>query len=202
MIRALLCDLGNVLLRFDHMKACRGFSALSGLDAETVYERIFGSGIEADYDLGRISSSEFARKISQALGCTSVPSKIQSIWSEIFEPVEGMEETIRSLSTRYRLVLLSNTNPWHFEYCIARFSWLTCFHAHALSFQAGCKKPDPALFQRALPLARVRPEEAVFIDDIQAYVDAAGMLGIKSICFKGADPLKSELRALGMEPAP
>ncbi|MBU0754497.1 MAG: HAD family phosphatase [Planctomycetes bacterium] len=202
MIRSVLCDLGNVLLRFDHMQACQGFSRMSGLDPKTVYKRVFQSGIESDYDLGRVDSIEFARRVADALGCDADARRIQPIWSDIFKPIEGMESLIRLLGRQHRLVLLSNTNPWHFDHCMARFPWLECFDAYTLSYQVGLKKPDPDLFARALAMAETRPDDTVFIDDIQAYVDGALRLGIKSICFKGKDPLKSELRALGMDPGP
>lgn len=201
MMRAILCDLGNVLVRFDHMKACTGFSRLTGLDRELVHQRIFQSGIEEAFDLGRIDARAFTRKVAEALGCVADQGMIQPVWSDIFEPMEEMESLITSFKSRYRLVLLSNTNPWHFDHCMRRFPWLDCFDDYALSFQVGLKKPAPDLFARALEMAGAAPEETVFIDDIQAYVDGASSLGIKSICFKGLDPLKSELRALGMETA-
>lgn len=198
MIHAILCDLGNVLLRFDHMKACQGFSTLSGLDAETVHKKVFGSGLEEAFDLGRVSSAEFARQLEKALGIHADPETLRKIWADIFHEMPGMAPLIQSLAARYRLVLLSNTNPWHFEHCLERFPWLNAFHAFALSYKLGLKKPDPALFDQALSLAKAAPDEAVFIDDIRDYVSGARALGVKSICFKDADQLKSEFRAQGI----
>jgi len=121
------------------------------------------------------------------------------IWSDIFEPMEGMEAMLRALREQgLRLVLLSNTNEWHFDFCARRFPALQLFHAHALSFRLKCRKPDPAIFRKALALGEAAPAEALFIDDIQAYVESARGLGIDSVCFTGVDPLKSELAARGL----
>jgi len=60
-------DLGNVLLPFDHMKACRALGAMYSLDPQYVYERIFEGGIEKAFELGDLSPSDFTRECSDAL---------------------------------------------------------------------------------------------------------------------------------------
>jgi putative hydrolase of the HAD superfamily len=180
------------------MRSCRSLSAKSKIPPDEIYNRVFQTGIEEDYDLGRISSEEFARRVIKVLGFEIAPDEVRDLWSDIFWPMEGMEELIRELKPEYRLVLLSNTNEWHFEHCLHNFPVLGLFDAWALSFQIGARKPDPAIFEKALDLAGVSPAESIFIDDIQTYVDAAARMGIESICFDSADQLKSDLLALGI----
>jgi putative hydrolase of the HAD superfamily len=180
------------------MRSCRALSTRCDIPPEEIHARVFKSGIEADYDLGRIASDAFAGRVIQALGIDLETAEIRSLWSDIFWPMEGMEDLIRELKEDHKLVLLSNTNEWHFDYCVRNFPVLDLFDAYALSFRIGARKPDPVIFEKALSLAGASPSEAVFIDDIQAYVDGAAELGIESICFESADQLKSELAALGI----
>ena len=116
MIRTIISDLGNVLLHFDHMRACCELARLCQGSPREIYDAMFESKIVADYDLGRISSHAFARLCMERLNLNLEMDVIRGIWSDIFHPVDGMEELFRFLKERYTLVLLSTTNEWHFEH--------------------------------------------------------------------------------------
>jgi putative hydrolase of the HAD superfamily len=158
---------------------------------------MFGSNLVQDYELGRITSSEFAQGCKERLHLDVNRDVIREIWSDIFHPVEGMEELIRSLKGRYRLLLLSNTNEWHFEHCRDRYPVVDLFDHYALSYRLGCRKPDPRIYEKALAAANTPPEETLYFDDIPAYVEAARELGWKGICFEDRDQLRREMNAAG-----
>lgn len=198
MIRTIISDLGNVLVRFDHMRTCNSLAKRTGLDADRIHELLFKSGLEKEYDLGRISSEAFGRRIVERLGVEIELPEIQKAWEAIFWPYPGMDELLKALKSHHQLILLSNTNPWHFDYCLKRFSFLQLFDTFVLSYKVGFRKPDSGIFEHAVKESGHAPGECLFIDDIQAYVDAAAELGIKSICFQGIDPLKSEFSAYGV----
>lgn len=198
MIRTVISDLGNVLLRFDHMRACRELARLCPWSPEQIYASVFESGLVEDYDLGRISSDAFGLGCKERLQLDLGVESIREIWSNIFHPVEGMEQVIRSLKGNYTLVLLSNTNEWHFEHCLARHPVVSLFDHYALSYRLGCRKPDPLVFREALAMAGGVPEETLFFDDIRAYVDAAAGLGLRGICFECREQLLREMRGEGV----
>jgi FMN phosphatase YigB (HAD superfamily) len=52
------------------------------------------------------------------------------------------------------------------------------------------------IFQAALKALKTPAAQTVFIDDIQAYVQAAQALGLQAIHFRDATQLRSELKAL------
>ncbi len=198
MIRTIVSDLGNVLLHFDHMISCRKLARLCPWPAERIYESMFGSNLVRDYDLGRIPSSAFGEGCKERFGLRLRIEEIRGIWSDIFWPVEGMEEVIRALRGRYTLVLLSNTNEWHFEFCREKFPVVSLFDHYALSFRLGCAKPDPAIFERALAAAKAVPEETLYFDDIPAYVEAAARLGVRAVCFENRAQLERGLKEEGV----
>lgn len=198
MIRTVVSDLGNVLLHFDHMRACRRLARRSEWSPHEIYDSMFGSNLVADYELGRISSREFARGCMQRLNLDVGVEVIRDIWSDIFHPVEGMEALIRALKGHYTLVLLSNTNEWHFEHCRDKYPVVSLFDHHALSYRLGCRKPDPQIYEKALAMANGLPEETLYFDDIPAYADVARELGWKGICFQGRDQVTGEMKAGGV----
>ena len=198
MIRTIISDLGNVLLHFDHMQSCRRLAKSCHLSPEQIYDAMFDSDLVRDYDLGRISSETFGRRSMERLKVNLEMDQIRDIWSDIFHPVSGMEELITSLKENYRLVLLSNTNEWHFEHCYKTFPVVCLFEHLALSYKLGCQKPDREIFEKALAMAGAHPEETLYIDDIPVYVDTARRLGVKAICFKDRDQLAKEMRTAGI----
>ena len=59
-------------------------------------------------------------------------------------------------------------------------------------------KPDPAIYYLALDRFRLRPEEALFIDDRQINVDGAEAVGMQAHLFTDADDLRARLEAEGL----
>ena len=66
------------------------------------------------------------------------------------------------------------------------------------SSAVGATKPSPIIYREALKACRVRAEEAVYIDDIAAYVTAAEQLGMAGIQFKSPEQLVTALKDLGV----
>ena len=180
------------------MQPCRRLAELCHLSPKQIYDSVFESGLVRDYELGQISSEEFARRSMERLNVALEMDEIKNIWSDIFHPVAGMEELMTSLKGSYRLVLLSNTNEWHFEHCHKTFPVVRLFEHLALSCRLGCQKPDREIFEKALAMAGARPEETLYVDDIPAYVDTARRLGVKAVCFKDRDQLANEMRSAGI----
>jgi len=54
------------------------------------------------------------------------------------------------------------------------------------------------IFREALKACKVKAEEAVYIDDIAAYVEAARRLGCRGICFQSPEQLRRELGQAGI----
>ena len=84
--------------------------------------------------------------------------------------------------------MLSNTNEIHtHEFIkIAKQQQLPISSNHDLfeqvwySNEVKMRKPDPKIFEYALAQANLRPEETMFLDDLQQNVDAALSVGIQA----------------------
>ena len=101
------------------------------------------------------------------------------LWTEIFAPLEDMEEVAARLARRYPLYLLSNTNPLHFRYIEEHFAGLLKhFRAFILSYRVGSRKPEAGIFQALIRQVGLPPAQILFIDDKMDFVAAARTHGL------------------------
>ena len=120
-ITAITFDLGNVLVRVDHLRFCRRLAALTALSPQEVYAQVFESSLEPGYDTGRITSREFYQRVTAHFGVALPYSRFCDLWCDLFDPMEGMAEQVEHLASSFPLFLLSNTNALHFDYLKERF---------------------------------------------------------------------------------
>jgi HAD superfamily hydrolase (TIGR01509 family) len=117
-------------------------------------------------------------------------------YCDIFFPNEGVMKLIEQLRPVSQLLLLSNTNPWHFPYCDRKFDIRSRFDHTILSYEAGAMKPARAIYLAAMPHIR-HPERVVFIDDHQEHLDGAEPFGIQGVRFVEISQLRTDLVDLG-----
>ena len=84
------------------------------------------------------------------------------------------------------------------EYRFREFGLRKYFKVSLSSCYLGLRKPEAAIYRRALDILGRPAERVLFIDDRPENVAAAQEEGIKGIVFKGADKLKAELDRLGV----
>ena len=78
------------------------------------------------------------------------------------------------------------------------YGFLGKFEDIVVSGQVRLRKPDAAIYRYALETFGLRGEEAVFVDDLPENVDAARELGLHGIRFTDAGALREELMQLGL----
>ena len=191
-------DLGNVLIRFDHMKACRTLGVIYSLDPQYIYNRIFETGIQQAFDLGNLSPSDFAQKCSDALKVKLNEQDLVDAWSNIFSPDLEMERLVEELAGNADLCLVSNTNCWHYDFVLRKFPFVANFPRRLLSYKIHKMKPDPEIFRLALRWAQ-NGQTKIFIDDIEENVKSAAAVGFNAIHFTGIVPLRESLLRLGVK---
>jgi putative hydrolase of the HAD superfamily len=206
MFQALLVDLGNVLVRFDHGRTLRAVSAAAGeADPERLRPALFGP-LERELDCGRLGTLDFFRAVERAAGIRRLPDEVWiPAWRDIFEPIPSALALLSLVRRPVRTCLVSNTNALHWEGVLAVCDVNRRVDALALSFEVGSVKPDTAIFDRALDLAGAGPEDAVFVDDKPEFVEAARRLGIDAFLASTPSALEEGLRSrdlLGGPPRP
>lgn len=200
MIRAILFDLGRVIVPFDFSRGYRRLEEHCGIPAAEIPVRLARTDLVPRFESGAITADGFFAEFCAELGLEIAFDDFRSIWTSIFLPHTLVPESlVAALAARYRVVLVSNTNPIHFEMVRANYSLLRHFHSYVLSHEVKAMKPHPAIYARAVAEARCRPEECFFTDDIPEYVAGARAAGIDAVQFQDAAQLERELRARGVE---
>lgn len=191
-ISGIFSDLGNVLVEVDYGKFSAGLKSLTGKAMEDL-RPAFTDGLVVKYELGLCEEGEFINTLCGRIGVQQ--TDFLEVWNSIFagKPLIS-EDVLLHLSRNYRLWIISNTNRMHFDYIREHYSFLPYFEGLILSFQVGAAKPDPAIFRLALEKAGLKPDEAVFVDDQLANVEAAREIGIDAIQFLNSAQLLQEFR--------
>jgi FMN phosphatase YigB (HAD superfamily) len=167
-----------------------------GRSAEDIYGLFFNSSVIQSFEEGKISPVEFFNQIKESLNLKIGFEEFKIIWNEIFflnRDNNAVYSLTRLLHFRYTLALLSNINQLHFEYLKAKFPIFDCFHHLFLSYELGAVKPDPRIYQKALAVLKVSPQEAFYVDDRPELIYAASQIGIRSFVFKDYAQLIKDL---------
>ena len=198
-VEAFLFDLGNVLVRFDHMILARKVTDRTTSNPELLYQLFYDSPLVRQHDEGRISSRAFYEGLKRLVDLKVNYEEFVCIWNGIFSENTEMVFLLRKLMASYPCVLVSNTNRAHFEFCAEEYPFLREMTGWALSYEVGAFKPHPAMYKRALELANVPASHAFYIDDRRDLIEAADALGIHTHQFTGdVDPLLEKLEKLGV----
>ena len=199
-IRAIIFDIGRVLIRVDISRATSGLASGLSLTPEEVWSAIEKDPRWPDWQEGRISPRDWHLHVTKRLGASLTFEQFTEVWNRSLDPNPIQSESfLEKLSKKYRLALLSNTDSIHMTAEEARFPFFRFFPIRIYSFRVGASKPDPVIYREALKACKVRAEEAVYIDDIIAYSEAAQSLGMTGIVFRSPQQLQSDLRAVGIE---
>ncbi len=137
---------------------------------------------------GKISADEFWMHFSSISG----KQVNEDLFARFFNPQFDLEVVaiLNQLKYNGRVVCGTNTFDSHYDYLV-REGFYDLFDAVYASNKMGVSKPNPDFYRHILRTEEVKPEDTVFIDDIQENVIAAEKLGIHAICFKDALSLRN-----------
>jgi putative hydrolase of the HAD superfamily len=99
-------------------------------------------------------------------------------------------------SNKYLLGALNNEARETNEYRFTHFGLRKLFQVALSSCYMGLRKPEPAIYRRALDILGRPSERILFIDDRAENVAGAAAVGMRAIRFEGAGALRLELERL------
>ncbi len=198
-IKAIIFDMGNVLIQYNAVKAARRFSKACGVPLWKLWRHFFVSPTEKAYTRGEISSYAFYRHAKRVLRLPVSYKTFCRYWNDIFWENHDMELLLIRLKRRYPLYLISNTNPLHFDHIRSKFKILRHFTKTFPSHELGCRKPEPEIYKKALQHIKLRADQTVFIDDMPRFVEGAKKIGMHAICFKNKKQAAEALKQLGVK---
>ena len=182
MINTIIFDFGNVFVNLDIEAAHK--HALETFQIESLSEEMLG--FNSFYEQGLISTDEFLEFYSENFPKLSKEALID-IWNFMLKDFpESRLDFLKAIqqSSKYKLILLSNTNALHIDYIKDHVSFYeefkNCFDAFYLSHEINLVKPNQDIFEFILNKNKLKAEECLFIDDNQDNINTANTLNIKT----------------------
>ena len=185
--------MGNVIVEFAPEKIIEAFGVNDPEDKKLLSDAIFYSGDWAKADLGEVTFEDICNKAIRVLPehLHQVTRQIIANWTDILPPIEGTAELIRKLKEEgFKIYLLSNAAKNQPDYWI-KTPGNEYFDGTVISALEKCGKPEEKFYRILLDRYDLRPEESLFIDDMERNLKTAERLGMKTFLF-ARDPEKLE----------
>jgi HAD superfamily hydrolase (TIGR01509 family) len=199
MIKAIIFDLGNVVLKFDNNIFLKRISGHTNKSVEELNKIIYQeSGLPKQYESGRITTDEFIRRCIDICELNITREEFIEAYTRIFSPIDTTVNLINKLLGKYQLALLSNTSELDYQYFSKGFEVVSLLTPVSLSYEVGAMKPDKEIFLDMLNKLKFIPGECIYIDDMEEYAKAASRLGIHGIHYVSYNGLISDLEKFGI----
>jgi FMN phosphatase YigB (HAD superfamily) len=199
-IKAVIFDLGNVLVDFDHRLASESISHFTDRPPEDIFNLFFDSKLTGLFEEGKISPRQFFAEVRNTLNLKINYYQFVPIWNEIFFFTEknlGVYKLACNLKSIYKFAVLSNINILHLEYIKRTFPILNALQIIA-SYELGLRKPHVEIYQKVLQMLGVASHNVFYADDRAELVEIARRLGMRSFIFKDVEGLKNNLINTGI----
>ena len=202
-IKNIIFDYGNVIFLLDFQKLKNGWKGLAINNPDSFFAHGVQDPIFDAFDRGLATADEFRNYIRQKTGNADLTDQeINAAWNSLLLGVDkGTHEVLAELNKKYRTFLLSNINPIHYDFIMdylkKEFGFENNEHLFEKTYYShliGLRKPDTAIFEKALSENGLKPEETLFIDDIQANLEPAKALGINTFLMTAPDTIQDFIK--------
>ena len=177
----LLFDLGGVLVDLGDPVAALGLD----ISDEEFWAIWLSSPLVQGFETGQLTSEQFVAQFGAQLGFHDAAEFDQRIRGWRLPMFDESERFLDSLTAKFEVALLSNTNEIHWAFVLSQTNVFNSFSKLFLSFETGNAKPGAAAFQDVISHFKCDPHDIVFLDDNAHNVAAAQSAGLRAKQTKG-----------------
>ena len=200
MIRTIIFDIGNVLTVFGWKNFLHSFGFPPEIETR-VGKATVDNPFWHEFDKGFLSDEEMLEGFIR--NDPSVEKELREIYVSLHGIVTKADYAIPWIQALkkagYQVLVLSNFSDKVRRENGDALDFLEYVDGGILSYKDGVIKPDPAIYSLLLERYGLKPEECVFLDDMQPNLDAAARFGIHTILFRSYEEAQEELKKLGVE---
>ncbi len=200
-IKAIIFDLGGVLLNLDFEKTFQLFEEMGVSDFPSYFQQSHSNPLFAQLEKGEIAPEAFYQAFREATGIEADSAQLAQAWNAMLLDfrLESMAY-LKSLQGQYRLFLLSNTNQIHLE--SFRITYHQTFGNHDFdnhfetawySHELGLRKPHPSCYTHVLELAGLSASETLFVDDTLKNIEGAQAAGLQTYWLEKGQMIETAL---------
>lgn len=198
--RALLFDLGGVLIDVDFDRVLRAWAPGSRLSFDEMKRRFQPDGAYERHERGQISETDYFSHVATLLELPADHEKLVAGWNAIFAgEIAATRRRVEALRSRIPCFCFTNTNATHAA-CWSQLypAVVQVFDRIFLSHVLHLRKPEPEAFTSVCRLMQTEPREVLFFDDNAANIEAAQATGLQTCRVASPDDVATTLRAVGL----
>lgn len=191
----LVFDLGGVLVRHNMPGCIAAFTALMGEENMHLVLGLASNGegvadsLMDEYECGNVTTKQFVAQILKYCKSGTTEEDVKKAWITMHGGMMNEEwQIVKSLHSQgFRTFLLSNNNEMHWQHALSQIDGHIndYFDDVFLSHLMHCRKPDKKIFETVNAAIGSKPQNTVFIDDIeenrQAATNAVGWRTLTSV---------------------
>jgi 2-haloacid dehalogenase len=197
--KAVVFDLGKVLVDFDYSIAARRIAARGKLTLLQIGAFINQSRLFVEYESGRVTTQQFYDEIRGVTGFRGDLAEFSNCFADIFTEIEPMVQLQAELQRRgMSAYAFSNTNELAAEHIRRRFPFYGKFDGCILSFEHGAMKPDARLYEVVERQSGRREAELLYLDDRPENITAGAMRGWQVILHESPKKSRAAVQKLGL----
>lgn len=182
-VKALLFDLGNVVIDIDFERIFKKWSFYSGVPVEEMQAAFQMDAAYEQHERGEIEGVEYHQHLEQKLEMQLSYDQFCEGWNDIMvAPIDETVNILMSLKSQVSLYALSNANTLHKQYWEKTYpDELSHFEKVYVSSDIGRRKPEPDAYQHVFDDLGIAAQNIVFFDDLAENIEAASALGMKVV---------------------
>lgn len=189
-VRAVVFDLGKVLLDFDYDLATSRLASAGGVSADAVHDLLFGTPLLDRFETGQLTSEEFYGAVRAATGYRLGYAEFRRQFAEIFTPIAPMVSLHARLRQRgVPCYILSNTNEIAIGHIREAYPFLAASSGFVYSYEHGSMKPAEHIYRVVESMSGFGGAELLYLDDRAENVEAARRIGWRAHVHR--DPTES-----------
>lgn len=198
-VRALLFDLGGVLIDINFQRAFENWQTLSTLSLEGISERFGFDEAYEQHERGEISAAAYFAHLARELQLQGDHQAIARGWNAIFTgEISETLALVQAARAHLPCFAFSNSNAVHQAAWSAMFPRVVqAFDRIFVSSDIGLRKPERQAFEHIAREIRVAPQAMLFFDDLAENVAGAQAAGLQAVHVRGPADVRMALQSIG-----
>jgi 2-haloacid dehalogenase len=198
-VSAVVFDVGRVLVQWDPRHLYRTLFPDPD-EMESFLSEVCTPAWNLELDRGMDWDEALSERIARFPRFEREIRAFRERWDEMVPgAIDGTVGLLEALAARgIPCFALTNFNAHTFARTRARFPFFGLLSGAVVSGEEGLLKPDPRIYHLLTTRYALDPAETLFVDDVQANIEAARACGWHALQFTNAVALREDLARLGL----
>ena len=193
MIKVVFWDFGGVLAEEGFREGLLAIARYHGLNPQEFLKTAVDLTFNQGFVTGKLDVKMYWQMLREKTGIHAPDDALSHEVLSRFTVRPWMLDLVKKLKQAFiRVAILSDQTKWLDEFA-KKHGFFQLFERIFNSYYLGMCKRDLALFDYVVAEMRVKPEEALLIDDNQGNIERAKQRGLQGILFQTRESFESEL---------